>query len=167
MIRLIINFFNLLRFLLLRFLLVPLNRCIGFFLFKRLSDSLVLDKFTKKLHMDLTINKYGEIRKVNNEKKLEILIEDFMEALGNLKSNRIYKVNVNSGFYAILLRKLRSNTDFQIEIVKKKHKRQMSERSLLMTVSSLFKCLILMKNNEDERLIYKKLEILKLKIHTK
>lgn len=168
MIRFVENVFNFIKLIILRFLLFSLSWLLNLVIYKRLSKSLVVDRITKRLNMSLTCYRYRKIRSANNEEeKLELLIDDFTEALNKLKSNRNYTVNVNNGIYVTLVRKFRGKGGFEIKVIKEKYKRQMLERSLLMKVSTLFKTLILMKNTENEKLLYKKVKVVELKIFKK
>jgi len=163
--RILLNLFYFIVIVFIRTLVSLLGWLANILAYKRLSKSLVVNRFTKKLNMNLSYCQVYRIRNaLNDDMRIELLVNDFSEALDKLEANQEYSVSVNNGVYALLRRKLRSQNKFKIEVIKEKITKQIFERGIIMKLSTLFKTLVLMQDEEKERLLYKNVKVLDLKI---
>ncbi|KMY31277.1 hypothetical protein ACZ11_03165 [Lysinibacillus xylanilyticus] len=127
-------------FILFELLLLIINLVVRPILFKSLSKTLVYDRITKKVAMDIppcTLVKYWFSGKNRDDMAIE-LEDTFFEGLIKLKevygTNKEFKTDVYSAFFRLMkLKATELNVSFNYEIIEKISTRQITARLMLIS----------------------------------
>ena len=148
--------------------------------YKKLSNSLLMNRFTKNLIMypsPITVFKiWCEISPLDDKALMRFLLKDFTNGMQSIKNNKnkVYKTEVNRLFLRLLEKEAEKlNINFEYDVVKSEKKKQIGARIMLISPVYFIKALYLKYIKKEEKSInlFKRIcneiEVYKIKIKFK